>query len=193
MSVPKEQVRERANERCRFCGMTNQEHLQAHGEQLHVHHVIPRRANGSDKPKNLICVCVSCHRTIEYTQSDALHRLNKKDSHEEEYDALRQERDALLERVEYLERLIRDPEFYSHILYNCTVDYEAVTTTVGDELLVTLDHQEAVDQYEEWGDQITRGRLPVHINLGRRDVKDRLFSRIGPLNNVKTWLKGVRL
>jgi len=62
----RQEVRERDNHECRFCEFD---------DNLHTHHVIPRKAGGSDSLENLITVCASCHKTIESTQGKALKRL----------------------------------------------------------------------------------------------------------------------
>jgi hypothetical protein len=31
-------------------------------EDLHVHHILPRSANGKDTMENLVLLCASCHR-----------------------------------------------------------------------------------------------------------------------------------
>ncbi len=36
-----------------------------HTELLETHHIVPRRFNGSDDPKNLVSVCPNCHRKLE--------------------------------------------------------------------------------------------------------------------------------
>lgn len=51
----KQYVRERDKYTCQLCG-TN-----GIGKVLEVHHIIPRRRGGSDKPSNLICLCHNCH------------------------------------------------------------------------------------------------------------------------------------
>lgn len=71
----RETVLERDGRRCRFCGVTEEQHEDEHGRSLDIHHIVPRRANGSDNPENLMAVCQSCHQTLESTQADALQRL----------------------------------------------------------------------------------------------------------------------
>jgi len=72
-------VREGALERdsyeCRFCGTTNDEHLEEHDRGLEAHHVIPQRHGGEDTLENLITVCQSCHRTLENTHAKAIAQM----------------------------------------------------------------------------------------------------------------------
>lgn len=51
-------VRQRDNERCRDCGITSDEHIEAHGKKLHVHRIIPGTVYRED-----LCVtlCYACH------------------------------------------------------------------------------------------------------------------------------------
>lgn len=61
----KETVRERDGYKCQDCGMEQDEHLERHGEKLHVHHI--QKARSFDDPaerndeSNLITLCRSCH------------------------------------------------------------------------------------------------------------------------------------
>jgi len=70
----RQKVRERDNHKCRFC---------EDEENLHTHHIIPRKASGSDKQENLMTVCASCHKRIETTQGKALKRLKEQKIEEE--------------------------------------------------------------------------------------------------------------
>lgn len=49
-------VLQRDNHQCRWCG-TN--------EYLTLHHVVPRRRGGSDRPENLHVFCRDCHTELE--------------------------------------------------------------------------------------------------------------------------------
>lgn len=69
-------VLERDSHECQFCGVTDEQHRTEHGRGLDVHHIIPRRSDGSNSKENLITVCRSCHGTLEHTQSEALNRLD---------------------------------------------------------------------------------------------------------------------
>lgn len=64
----RQKVLERDDHECHFCESE---------ENLHVHHIIPRKADGSDKPYNLKTVCGSCHKKIEKMQSEGLKRIKE--------------------------------------------------------------------------------------------------------------------
>lgn len=65
--------RERALERdfyeCRVCGMSNEEHNEEHGMNLHVHHQTPKdsfeRDSEANRLTNLLTVCAACHKCLE--------------------------------------------------------------------------------------------------------------------------------
>lgn len=65
----REQVRDRDSRECQGCGMSEPEHVDAHGGKLHVHHITPARQFDDPKERNaldnLITVCISCHRSAE--------------------------------------------------------------------------------------------------------------------------------
>lgn len=52
------------NDVCFLCSETNV-------EALEVHHIKPRRYNGSDEPENTVTLCGSCHNKIECLYDDA--------------------------------------------------------------------------------------------------------------------------
>jgi 5-methylcytosine-specific restriction endonuclease McrA len=56
---------------CRACGITPQ----ALGHELHVHHVLPFRYGGTNRPENLVALCDSCHHRIEWATDQALNKL----------------------------------------------------------------------------------------------------------------------
>jgi hypothetical protein len=51
-------VRDRAGNRCEYCGLREDESPLA---PLHVEHVIPRKHGGSDEPSNLALACIACN------------------------------------------------------------------------------------------------------------------------------------
>lgn len=53
---------------CRACGKTPEENCAA----LHVHHLLPFRYGGTNRPENLVALCDSCHHTIEAATDQAL-------------------------------------------------------------------------------------------------------------------------
>ena len=94
-----DEVREEQGE-CQFCGMSNEDHQDKHGKSLSVHHIIPRRANGTDEKDNLITVCQSCHQTLENSQAEALSRLADRQADQEKVEELEDELDRCQERLE---------------------------------------------------------------------------------------------
>lgn len=60
----------RDNHQCQACSVTEKEHLDEHGEELHVHHIIPARNFGDDFERmnaleNLVTLCRNCHSKWE--------------------------------------------------------------------------------------------------------------------------------
>ncbi len=53
---------------CRSCGKSPEEN----GPALHVHHLLPFRYGGTNRPENLVALCDSCHHTIEAATDQAL-------------------------------------------------------------------------------------------------------------------------
>lgn len=53
----KEEILERDGHKCYVC--------ESECEELEIHHILKRRLVGSNEPKNLITLCVKCHRAIE--------------------------------------------------------------------------------------------------------------------------------
>lgn len=71
MTVPaaiRNQVRERANFTCEFCGVTETDT----GAELTVDHFRPRAKGGDDDPDNLLYSCVRCNQyKLDYWPADA--------------------------------------------------------------------------------------------------------------------------
>ena len=65
----KEAVRERDNHSCQICGQSQEEHLEACGKRLNVHHITPAKNFGDPERRNamdnLITLCLPCHRKAE--------------------------------------------------------------------------------------------------------------------------------
>lgn len=61
------EIRQR-DQGCRSCGKTPE----ANGSALHVHHLLPFRYGGTNRPENLVALCDSCHHTIEAATDRAL-------------------------------------------------------------------------------------------------------------------------
>lgn len=59
----------RDNNKCMECGKTNC--------KLEVHHIVPRRLNGSDTIKNLISLCKSCHDKTKLKEELFIDRYQK--------------------------------------------------------------------------------------------------------------------
>lgn len=63
-------IRKRDNYTCKSCGITQNEYLQQFDRKLDVHHIVPLREfdklREANKDDNLITLCVSCHRKVEY-------------------------------------------------------------------------------------------------------------------------------
>jgi hypothetical protein len=51
-------VRQRAGNRCEYCGRRQEESPLA---TLHVEHIVPRKHGGSDDPENLALACPNCN------------------------------------------------------------------------------------------------------------------------------------
>lgn len=73
----RQKILDRDGSACRFCEIEDGEHKEETGKGLHIHHIIPQSAGGSDSLNNLIAVCESCHRTLESTQGKAMKRIKK--------------------------------------------------------------------------------------------------------------------
>jgi ribosomal protein L31 len=61
----KSEVRERDGHECQDCGMSQEAHIDAHDEKLHVHHIRPAREFDNPEERNakenLITLCRGCH------------------------------------------------------------------------------------------------------------------------------------
>src|SRR5690606_19633572 len=62
-------VRERAGFRCESCGLTEADHIDRHGQRLHVNHKVPYHQHNKgnpNRPGNLEALCVSCHMKADW-------------------------------------------------------------------------------------------------------------------------------
>lgn len=63
----RERVRRRDNRCCQGCGLSEEDHLERHGERLHVHHIQPAKTFDSPQKRNsvdnLIALCCTCHHS----------------------------------------------------------------------------------------------------------------------------------
>lgn len=60
-------VRDRDEHLCYFCNKQDElkaKKLRDNGQRLEVHHVIPRKNGGSNRPDNLICLCQKHHQMV---------------------------------------------------------------------------------------------------------------------------------
>jgi hypothetical protein len=153
--------------KCQFCGTTNEEHKEQHDQQLHVHHIRPVSEGGNNSQENLITVCKSCHNTLESRhRSIWVNKFEDTGIGKNVPDKLRSvknQRDALLDRIEYLERLIRSAEVLD-IVEGYYVNGEVILETYGTRNMVTANHKKAIKEYEEWGSTIRRTNLCIDSN-----------------------------
>jgi hypothetical protein len=71
----REEVLQRDDRECRFCGKTDTEHKEETGLSLDVHHLIPKADGGKDSMSNLAALCRSCHKTMENLHARAMTNL----------------------------------------------------------------------------------------------------------------------
>ena len=166
----RQSVFERDGYECYFCEISGEEHNKEYNEDLHIHHLVPQRANGSDNIENLIPVCTDCHTKIESTQADALERIKSEETHHKEVQELREKAkqlEAELERARAnpLKELDLDPE---RMLINIRsggnykrVNFEIVADTFSTDLAVYQDSDVAREQYEEWGSVIRKEAVEI--------------------------------
>lgn len=70
-------VRERAQDRCEYCGMTQV----IQGATFHIEHIVPRRKGGKDEADNLALACPSCN----FHKSDHVESKDPKTGEEEHF------------------------------------------------------------------------------------------------------------
>lgn len=67
----REEALERDGYQCQRCGIGEKEHREKHGQQLHVHHIIRRRAfveaESAHALNNLVTLCATCHGVEEHS------------------------------------------------------------------------------------------------------------------------------
>lgn len=166
----RQEVFDRRGHECIFCGVTGEQHKQEYDRDLDVHHVIPSLKGGSDDPDNLIPVCISCHRTLEATQGEALGRISEKETDADEIERLRselQQTKAKLRTLQHnpiqgmdanandiLRQMRRDNSFKS-------VNIEIVSEMIGTGASVYIDEEKARDAYEDWGSAIKKDTVGI--------------------------------
>jgi PAS domain-containing protein len=113
----REKVLERDGYACRFCGTTNEEHLEVTDRGLDVHHIIPRSDGGEDTMRNLAALCRSCHRTMESLHGQAMGELAEQQEYEEELEqadiCLHVTRDAMNDIIYQLDRFTTDHPLFA--------------------------------------------------------------------------------
>lgn len=66
----KNAVRDRDGNQCKYCGLSQDEHIEKYGMKLPVHHITPARLIDDpaerNSAENLETVCVKCHQKVEY-------------------------------------------------------------------------------------------------------------------------------
>lgn len=166
----KKKAKERDGWECRFCGMTNEEHLDEYDRGVHAHHIIKESDNGADNPRNLITVCRPCHDILEETQADALSRLRNEHTNEDRVKELEMKVQQLEEKnkqlrknrvpVDELEAAIEDMSLGRDARHK-SISVETVTATLGYDCGVYTDSEQAREEYEEWGGALKRNSVSV--------------------------------
>lgn len=101
-------VLERDGRECRFCGMSEDEHIDENSRSLDVHHIIPKGDGGEDSMSNLAALCRQCHRTIENLHGQAMGEMAEKRDHRQELDEIGTAIDDLARRYEDAEFELRE-------------------------------------------------------------------------------------
>jgi hypothetical protein len=147
MSSAKQSAKDRDNWKCRFCGMTNEEHKKNYEKGLHAHHIVKDGDGGADKPENLITVCRDCHNTLETTQADALSRI--KQQHKDQTERI----EELERRLEHAKRKLKEERQVEHRSFvwdespRITV-HVLIEGALNGVSRVYVDKQRAVEAYE---------------------------------------------
>lgn len=175
----KQEAKARDEWECQFCGMDNENHNEEYGRSLHAHHIVKQSIGGPDDPQNLITVCRGCHDTLEATQAKGLKILDQQP------DEIEQQRNALLERVEQLERAIRSPEFFAEMVGPTSAHGEVVSKSYGPRIRVTGNHDDAVNAYQEWGSQIKR----VTLQADKESVSEAASEIVGDTRRTENILR----
>lgn len=72
----KREVRNRDDGQCVRCGLSNADHVEKYGRQLHVHHIKKARSFDDPEPRNdksnLVTLCRSCHDYADYLSDNGL-------------------------------------------------------------------------------------------------------------------------
>jgi len=204
----RETVLERDDHECRFCGMTEEEHHEEYQRSLDIHHIIPRRCDGSNNPENLIAVCVTCHRTLESTQANAIERLDERKQgavSEEKYESLKEKVNTLRERhdAETTENINNIRAFDRLLGSTLTVTLYAVHETrvnTSRLLYIGTNSEKAYDIFESSEYHSTMETTSVTINDWISEFDQRTQSQVREHSGIvadriemgieQTWGKG---
>jgi len=167
-------VLERDDYECRFCGVTNEQHKEDCGSSLEVHHLIPRRVEEINEKDNLITVCKSCHRTLEYTQGDLIERVyesastsdkveeleDKIDSLESELEQVKRERNAFDQTIDDMITAIEEykPYVTVHVVHETNVRTSSLLT-------VTTDEEAAFEAFKDTDNHVTMETINVSLDM----------------------------
>jgi len=148
MTNAKEAAKDRDNWKCRFCGMTNEEHLDENDRGLHAHHIVKDADGGADKPENLITVCRDCHNTLETTQADALSRIKRQ--HKDQTERI----EELEQELEHTKRNLEEERSKEHRSFVWDESptmriHVLIKGALNGVSQVYTDKQKAVEAYEE--------------------------------------------
>jgi hypothetical protein len=178
----KKRRREMDGQECRFCGLTAEEHREQYDQTLHVHHIVPQRSDGPGCPENLVTVCRDCHHVLEETQVRGIEQLPEPDRELEE------QRDSLLDRVEQLERAIRDPQFYGEIAGGSAATAHIATEYLGPRTSMFTDVESAKEAYDEWATELKRIRIKADAEDITRRAETSLNRSWQPERSVQDLL-----
>lgn len=156
-SGTREEILERDDRECRFCGITNADHKEEQGRELSLHHIIKQKSGGSDDPENLITVCSSCHKTLESTQADALSRIANNEMKPDEKEELQEKVEDYKESAIYYQKRFEDlSDVYSACLNSMTHQNSVTVYAVHETRYVTSrlryigrDEEKAIEKFQE--------------------------------------------
>jgi len=174
----RKKVRERDGHECQFCESE---------ENLHTHHIVPKKAGGSDSKENLITVCASCHNTIENTQGNALKRIKKEK--EEKIEEIEQEKEKLKEEKEELRQKLGNAFTFDELLEAT----DEMTARVPIDIIyrygigkgleptfvtVTSDSERAIEAYEEEGSVMRKESVSSNVSVGLKENRKYIKQKI---------------
>jgi hypothetical protein len=101
-------VLSRDDYKCSFCGITDEEHKEQSDCGLSAHHIIPKDDGGEDIPKNLMAVCSSCHKTLEFTHGKAMSQMKADKSDKNDKEVIKKTYQRHREEAEKAEELLEE-------------------------------------------------------------------------------------